>query len=348
MAKIIEVASGFVVAFNLNDPVYGDSPDRWRCCAINDETSWTASLATQANSGRLVSSPGEITAAKTFGEQIIAFKDRAIFIGRYVGSPATWQFDAVPGDVGCVGVDAVSDIGSALIFVSRSDIMYFDGTRPVSIAEGKIRKWFNVNASQSYLYKTTVIHNKHENIVWIFYASSASTGELDSALAYHLGTQKWGVATMTTEAALNFVSAGASFDSAAGTFDTAGNVSFNSEFFIAGGRTTAVFTPAHQMSSLSGIAAASSMTLFDVGDDSTFSNLNRVVVAYQSEPASASVAGYARGQRGAMSIAGGSGVYSAGKFDLRQAGRFHRVRIDAVGDWGASGVDFKLSPSGQR
>ena len=347
-AAVIEAAGGFVIAFNLDDPVYGDSPDRWRCCAINDETSWTASLSTQANTGRLVSYPGAITAAKTFGDQLVVFKDRAIYIGRYVGAPATWQFDAIPGDIGCVGSDAVADIGPALVFVGRADIFYFDGTRPVSIAEGQLRQWFFANVSQAYLYKTTLVHDKQNNVVWFFYPGLSSTGDLDSALVYHLGRKTWGVATVTIEAACNYVSAGLVFDTLPGTFNTLPAVSFDSQYFVSGGRVTTVFTSAHQMASLSGAAASSSMTLFDAGDDLTYSYLSRVLVAYQYAPASATAAGFVKGSRGEVTQTGGTGTYSAGKFDLRQSGRFHRVKIDAVGDWGASGVDLKLSASGQR
>ena len=347
-AAVIESASGFVIAFNTNDGTYGDSPDRWWCSALDDETDWTPSLSTQATTGRLVSAPGAITAAKAFGDQIVAYKDRAIYLGRYVGSPAVWQFDQVPGDIGCVGVDAVTDIGPAQIFVSRGDIFYFDGTRPFSIAEGKVRQWFYSNASQQYLYKTTLIHDKQNNVVWLFFASNASSGDLDEALVYHLGRKQWGRCTQTIEAACNYVSAGFTFDTLPDTYDTLPSVSYDSQYWLSGGRMTTVFTSTHQMSSLTGVNLSSSMTLFDAGDDKAVLRLVRARVAYQYEPTSATVTGLTKMARGASLSPGGSGSYSAGKFDIRQAGRFHRLKIDATGNWGASAVDFDLSPAGAR
>lgn len=351
MAAVIVAADGFVLAFNTNEGTYGDSPDRWWCSGINDDTLWTPSVTTQATTGRLVSAPGAITAAKTFGDQVIVYKDRAIFLARYVGAPAVWQFDAIPGDVGCVGPDAVTDIGPAQIFVGRGDIFYFDGTRPVSIAEGKVRQWFYNNASQQYLYKTTLVHDKQANLVWMFYVSSGSTtGVRDSALVYHLGRQQWGVATLTIEAAMNYVSAGLTFDSIAGlfTFDTVPSVSFDSQYWLAGGRMTTVFSSAHQMSSLTGTTGASSMTLFDVGDDQQVTKLNRMRVAYLSDPTSATCTGFVRMSRGSLPQNGGTGTYTNGKFDIRQAARFHRLRVDNVGNWAASGVDFDLATAGRR
>lgn len=349
-AIALACAAGFVLAVNTNEATYGDSSDRWWCCAQNDATSWTPSATTLATTGRLVSSPGPLTTIKAFGDQVVAYKEKAIYLGRFVqGDAAVWQFDQIPGDVGCVGVDAVTDIGSAHIFVGRGDIYYFDGTRPVSIAEGQIRQWFYDNASPEYLYRTIVTHDKQNNVVWVFYASKVSTGAKDAAIVYHLGRKQWGVATMTVQAALNFVSVGFTYDTLPGpTMDTMPSISFDSQYWLAGGRMMSVFTSAHQLSSLTGVTGASSMSLFDVGDDIQVTKLDRMTVTYLSNPTSASCAGFKRMARGEATSVGGTGVYANGKFDIRQAGRFHRLRVDAVGNWSASGVNFMLKPAGAR
>jgi hypothetical protein len=258
-----------------------------------------------------------------------------------------WQWDQIPGDVGCVGVGAVTDIGPAHVFVGRADIFYFDGTRPVSIAEGSVRQWFYNNCSHQYLYKTTVVHDKQTNSVWIYYPSVASTGQLDSAMVYHLGRKQWGVATISIEAALNYVSAGSTIDTLGGTIDAL-TVPFDSQSWLAGGRITTVFTTAHQISSLSGTTASSYMTLFDIGDDLQVTRMSRAMLSFLSDPTSATCYGYARSKRGAALSPGGTGTYSAGKFDLRQTGRYHRVRFDMVGNWTASSVDFVLTEAGKR
>ncbi len=90
------------------------------------------------------------------------------------------------------------------------------------------------------------------------------------------------------------------------------------------------------------------MTLFDAGDDQIVSQLSRVRVAYQREPTSALVDGFKKMSRGEGVVNGGAGTYSAGKFDIRQSARFHRLRIDAVGSWVAGAVDFDFFQAGQR
>ena len=259
-----------------------------------------------------------------------------------------WQFDQVPGDIGCVGPDAVTDIGPAQIFVGRGDIFYFDGTRPISIAEGQVRQWFYTNASQQYLYKTTVIHDKQANLVWIYYPSVFSTGGLDSALVYHLGRKQWGQMSINIESACNYISSGLTFDTLPGTFDTLPDVGYDSQYWLSGGRLTTVVTTAHQLSSMTGVSGNTSMTMVDVGDDAAVSRLKRVRVSYSVEPTSATIAGFSKMSRGAVTSTGATGVYSAGKFDLQQSGRYHRVRVDAMGNWGASAVDFDLVAAGQR
>ena len=109
-----------------------------------------------------------------------------------------------------------------------------------------------------------------------------------------------------------------------------------------------VMTSAHQLSTLTGNTSTSSMTLFDVGDDQAVSRLKRLRVAYQTAPTSATADGFIKMSRGAGVTNGGIGTYSAGKFDIRQSARFHRVRVDAVGSWVAAAVDFDILGAGER
>lgn len=351
-AKIIVTAAGFAMAMDIYSGTYGDSPDRWQCSALDDETDWAISTTTLANTGRIVSAPGPIAAGAALGDQIVAYKANAIYLATFVGSPDTWDFQRIPSDVGCVGVRAVTDIaGMGHAVVGRNDIYIFDGTRPQSIAEGKIRQWFYSNVSQGYLSRTQVAHDRQNNLVWIFYPSTGSTGTLDSALAYHLGRGVWGRMTVTVEEAMNYVGTGLTWDTlntVAATWNAMPSVSWDAQYWLAGGRFTALFNSSHQICSLTGASSTSSVTLFDVGDDQAVSHLTRLRMAYQTDPTSATCQGFKRMSRGGTLIDGAAGTYSSGKFDLRQAGRFHRVRVDNVGPWLAQFVDFDFRPGGRR
>ena len=104
-AKIIFSVGAFVMALNTSDATYGVSQDRWWCCASFDDSSWTPSVSTLATTGQLVSAPGQITAGGRLGEYAIVYKDKAIYVGQFVGAPGVWDFTQVSGgDAGCVGL----------------------------------------------------------------------------------------------------------------------------------------------------------------------------------------------------------------------------------------------------
>ena len=148
-AQLVESVLGFVVAAHTDESTYGDSPDRWWCCAYLDETDWTPSVATQATTGRLIEGGGKITAWKRLGDDIVAYKQRALFLGRYAGPPEVWRFTQITSDIGCVGQDAVINIGNAHIMVGEDDIYSYDGVRPVPISQG-VRQWFIYNRDPVY------------------------------------------------------------------------------------------------------------------------------------------------------------------------------------------------------
>jgi hypothetical protein len=135
-----------------------------------------------------------------------------MFLGQYVGPPEVLQFQRIPGDQGCVGPEAVVDIGGAHIFVGEDNIWLYDGSRPVPIAQGVLRQWFFDDLSATYKYRTIVTYDRNNGRVWVHYPSTVSTGKPDSALVYHLGSKRWGRANRTIEAAMNYVTPGVTWD----------------------------------------------------------------------------------------------------------------------------------------
>lgn len=118
------------------------------------------------------------------GEYAIAYKQRSIYLGQYVGAPTVWNWLQVPGgDAGCVGKEAICDIGGAHFFVGDDNIWIFDGTRPIPVADGYVRQFFFDNSNPSYRYKTICVFDRQNNRVWVFYPSLSSQTP-DSALVY--------------------------------------------------------------------------------------------------------------------------------------------------------------------
>jgi hypothetical protein len=349
---VISASNNFVIAFNTVDATYGTSPDRWWCCAQADQTSWTPNVSTLATTGRLVSTEGPLTAALPLGNEVIAYKARGVYRGSFVGSPFVWQWDLVPGgEAGCVGQEALCDIGGAHFFVSNDNFWVFDGARPIPIGDGVIRQWFLNNSSPQYRYRTKCAYDKQNNLVRVYFPSSASTGACDSTLVFHVGVKKWGRSDRLIEAPLNYIAPGVTIDgldSFAATIDALPNIPVDSQYWQSGGQVASYFDTNHQLVSLNGPCGASSITFSDVGDDDTVSMVDRVRVRFTQSPATATATGFYKFNEGDSLVQGASGSINDGKFDVRQSGRFHRIRIDMTGDHKETGYDVKLIPVGGR
>ena len=348
-AEILFTVGAFVMALNTNDG--SEKPDGWHCCAAFDDTSWTPSLATQATSGRLVATAGRLTAGMRLGEYAIAYKQRSIYLGQYVGAPTVWNWIQVPGgDAGCIGKEAICDIGGAHFFIGDDNIWIFDGTRPVPVADGFVRQFFFDQSNPSYRYKTICVFDRQKNLVWIFYPSLGSTSP-DSVLVYHVTAKKWGVANRSIEAALNYVSGGATIDGLSAfssTIDGLVSYSFDSQFWLSGGKSMSIFNTSHQLQSMTGPSTVSSMTTGDVGDDDAVTALNKIRLRYAISPASATVQTFTQQNSGTGFMAAATGVVLDGKFDLRQSARWHKATFSFVGPVRVTHMDADLKTTGLR
>ncbi len=349
---VVSAGNNFVIAFNTVDGTYGTSQDRWWCCAQGDQTNWTPAVTTLATTGRLVAVEGQIQAALTLGDYVVAYKNRAIFLGSFVGTPVVWQWALVPGgEAGAVGQEAVCDIGGVHFIVGTDGFWLFDGTRPVPLGDGEVRQWFLDNSSATYRYRTKVVYDKQHNLVRVFYPSAASTGACDSCLVYHVLKKRWGTDDRTVEAPLAYIAPGVTIDGLdayASTINALPNIPLDSQFWIVGGQTPAYFNTSHQLVSLSGPSTSSSFTTCDMGDDDVVTDIERFRIRYSQAPTTASATGFYKMNEGDSLTTGPTNAVNDGKFDVRQSGRFHRVRVDMTGDHKETGYDAKLVEAGGR
>lgn len=350
-AKIIFSVGAFVMALNTVDGTYGTTPDRWWCCAANDDTNWTPSVTTLATTGRLVSAPGKLTAGGRLGEYAVAYKDKAIYIGQFIGAPAVWDWRQVPGgEAGCVGQDAWCDIGGTHFIVGSDNIWLFDGSRPVPLGVGQVRQWFYNNSNPTYRYTTQCVFDRQNNVVWMFYPSNSATSP-DSVLVYHVQTKQWGSVTLSIESVMNYVSAGVTIDdlsSISSTIDGLASYTFDSQFWLAGGRALSVFNTLHQLQLMTGQSSTSGFTTGDAGDDDQYSLLSKIRIRFAPgyAPSSASVQTYTKSTEGASPSLVASGSINDGKFDVLQSGRFHRAAFSFTGDNRVLGIGAVLTPEG--
>ncbi|MCP1651696.1 phage head spike fiber domain-containing protein [Pseudomonas nitroreducens] len=348
-AEVIFTVGAFVMALNLNDG--SEKPDGWACSAAYDDTSWTPSLATQATAGRLVATAGRLTAGMRLGEYAVAYKQRSIYLGQYVGAPTVWNWLQVPGgEAGCVGKEAICDIGGAHFFVGDDNMWIFDGTRPIPVADGTVRQWFYDNCNPQYRYRTICTFDRQKNLVWVFFPSNSSSTP-DSAIVYHVVGKRWGIANRAIEAALNYVQPGVTIDGLpafSSTIDGLSSYSFDSQFWLSGGKSLAVFDTSHQLQSMTGVSTSSSMTTGEVGDDYAVSSLSQIRLRYALAPSAATAQVFIQQNSGVGFSAFASGTVLDGKFDVRTTARWHKAAFSFTGPVKITHMDAELTKAGMR
>lgn len=350
VSRIMFTTDNFVFCADYNHTAAGDVPDGWWCSAYQDYSSWTVNVSTQATSGRLIGSGGPLTAGWRLGSSAVLYKATCIFVGNYSGAPNVWEWQRVPGDAGCIGPEALVDIGGVHVFVGEDNIWMFDGTRPVPIANGTVRDWFFRNSNPSTRYKTIVKYNRQSNSVWIFYPSTSSSA-LDSVLVYQLGTPRWGRASIPVEAVVSFVTPGITWgtlDTIGATWDDLPDIAWDSPYWILGGRSLALFNTSHELMALTGASTGGGITTGDYGDDGQVSTLTASRLRFTTKPTSATAQGAYKMEEGGAYVNSTASTLSDGKFDHRQTGRFHRISYAMTGPFEVIAGDPVLIPQGQR
>jgi hypothetical protein len=159
------------------------------------------------------------------------------------------------------------------------------------------------------------------------------------------------VANRSIEAALNYVSGGVTIDglsTISPTIDGLAPYSFDSQFWLAGGKSLSIFNTSHQLQAMTGASVASSMTSGEVGDDYTVTALNKIRLRYAVAPASASVQTFIQQNSGTGFTAAATGSVVDGKFDLRQTARWHRATFTFGGAVKVTHMDADLTAAGGR
>jgi len=332
-AKHIATNQGFVMAANLSTDY-----DGWHCCAYNDYTDWTEAVSTQSTSGRLVGG-GDITGVLPFSDGFLIFKKNTTYVANYVGAPAVWDFDEIPGDIGCASGHAAVAVHDVVAFQGNDDFYIFDGARPVSIGEG-VREWFFENADNSYHHRTIATYSPVTgNITWYFVSNTASDNHPDSALVYNIRSKKWGKFSQSIHAAATYYPAGIIIDGATtdlsdlyATIDDITDVSFDSPLWNAGTANAGIIGTDNILYLLTGAPGSSSITQNTFGDDEQFSTIKRVRPRFLTEPSASSIEySYDNTYGDSFTVKGTYNLIN-GKYDLLYSARWHQVQYNFTGD----------------
>lgn len=352
-ANIIETARNFVLAFDTNETTYGDSPDRWWCSALGDEEDWTpAPTTTQATTGRLTDSPGRITAARRFGDGVVAFKRVGMWFGSYSGPPDVWSWTYIPGEAGALCNEAVVDIGTpenpVLIFMGDGDFYLFDGARPRPIGQA-IKETVFGELLRKRQGTILTLHDKTESRVYFWYPTVDSVNP-DKCVVYHYRAGRWGRSDRQVQAAVNYVASGVTYDNMTsyGTYDSLPATSYDNTFVSADATQLGVFETGNNLVLLTGTPGASSLTTGDYGGDDLYTMVDRVRMRFLRKPSNGTMTNYYRHNLGDALTAGSSSSMNGSKFDLQREARWHRFVQQYNGDYEVTGININAIPSGDE
>lgn len=347
-AEYMDVTGGFVMLAGVDlGGGSGFESDRWICSGFQDYSDWTPDVTTQCTTGRIVDAPGPLRGMKALGSGFVAYKDRAVFIGQYVGAPAVWQWTRVPGDIGCSNHEAVVNIETAHYFVGQENIYAFDGNTIQPVGDG-IKEWFFANLNVPYRYKISGLHERSKGRVWWFFPKGSST-TLNAAIVYSYYAKKWGYAEYAVECPLEYITGGVTWDTLqtiASTWDTLPNVAWDSPFWTASIQKPAIIDSTHTLMTLTGVSSGCTIKSGIMGDDTQNSLLARSRPRFTVSPtAGTMVNSYANTYGDTMTI-DATATLTNGKFDVLRSAKWHQVEYSFTGDCEITGHNIYMTPDG--
>lgn len=325
------VQSNFVLLGRFNSGAYPYQDGVW-CSGIETYTDWDADLATQGKQMRLLQTPGAIVRLYAFNNYVIAFKQNSMLRGTYVGTPTVWRWDVISTSVGLVGHDAVCDAGGVLYWLAEDGFYRFDGGSVQRIASAPF-EWMatTVDLFSGVTGDTQAQWDHVRRCVRWYYPSSGTSG-LDSGLAYHPGTDRWGRFSQSIEWAAHTYS------------DTVYRATASVEHLYP----PAVFDTSHMLSVYNGIPRDSTITTGDVGDDDAVLAAMRVRVRFLTGADSSALTHSYRMNLPDGLTTGATISRDDGKYDVTHGARWHRFTLSQTGYYELMGFSVDAKPAGKR
>ncbi|PDS75436.1 hypothetical protein [Rhizobium sp. L43] len=363
-AKHICNARGFVVVANTNDPFDGDIPYRVRWSGLDQPQSWDFSLTTQADFQDINGGSGVIQGI-VGGEDVTIFTRNSVVKMTYVGTPLIWQFDEIITDKGCAVPESIITVEGKTYFLSDDGWYMFDGTSQLKrIGEGSVDKYFlrYVNTDQ-YKYMSAAADPAKKLIYWCYSSNDSIAGTPDKMLIFNYSLGEWTEAD--AETGIDFLFNSVTLPWTIAQLDIFGTIEnlpapFDSPVWAGGN------------SQLSGMSISGAIYLFtgtnrtgtiESAEYFTIQQLQAMNPRIQGDRTNVlRVRPFVDGN-GSVAVNVGSRLLPKGDIswsmmaapntsgwaNIRQGGRYHRIRLTLTGDFKqASSVQYDAVPAGFR
>jgi hypothetical protein len=359
-ASTMDVVGGFVILGDCNDgstgltTAFGDQPHRWW---INPDptATWEPDAVTQVTSGLLVDTPGPIVKHLRLNGEVVTYKPRSLYLGRFDGSDAVLTYTTISTDVGCPARDAVVGAGSAHYFPGDDDFWMFDGSRPVSIG-GPVKEWFfgsdsvtgQMNRQQASMMQA--LHDRRNKLIYWFYPSAGSS-TLDRCIVYHYGTNRWGAFSLTVRDVLQAITSSVTIDGLDALYATIADIPeipFDSAYWTASTPVLAYLDTSNILKSLSGSGGPMSITTGDIGDEAGVSFISQVRPKFRQKPTSGTITGSTRMALGDTYTSASSSDLNGDRFDVLQSARYHKFAMTFADQTEVEQIGARIEQEGEE
>jgi hypothetical protein len=336
VCKYVTVVRDFVVAAD-----DGSNNNKIYWSDINNETNWTASSTSQADN-QILPDGGDITGL-TGGEYGLVFMERAIYRMSYVGSPLFFQFDAISRTLGCSTNGSIAQFGGITYFLSDDGFYACDGQTTKSIGAEKVNRWFFDNAipSEIRLSMSATVDPVRKLIAWNFKNSFGGR----YLLVYSIDLGRWSyVETTATSVAYGLTPSTTleQIDNYNNNLDTL-DIALDSRVW-AGGILLFMGVTDKKIISFSGQNKSASISSGDI-------DVGRSVITFARPIIDNGTGTISVASRDLLSdnVVFGSEVTpdSEGRVALRNAGRYHRVKMTPTSPSWKTAVGTELVIVGQ-
>ena len=337
-AKYVTVVRDFVVAANT-----ASAPSTVYWSDINDETDWTPSDTSQADS-QLIPDGGDIRGI-TGGEFGIVLLEKSIVRMSYIGSPLFFQFDTIAKNIGCYEANSIAQHGNLTFFLSDDGFYMTDGQAVLPIGAEKVDRHFFTYVDQSKIDEMSAAVDTVRKIVMWQYTDIFANKKL---LIYNWQSKKWSEGDTTTSYLASSASAGTTLESldTFGNMDTIGT-SFDDRLW-AGGKFVMSGVEGNKIVTFTGQPKTGYLTTGDLGNG----NQSIVMLAKPKiDTGSGSVSVASRTLLNQVPSFGDIvAPDSENRVSLRSSGKWHRIRVYPSGaNWKhAVGVEVDVVSQGGR
>lgn len=189
-APVVISVGGFVVFF---------AGPNWYSSAAGVDNNYVPNIQTLAATGTLYDVPGNVIAAASLYRSIIAFKEGATWVGTFSGTPFTWSFQLISGQVGTYGQECVVTLPDSVAFLGTDDFYITTGYTPQRIPNS-VKEWFFANADPMQLQNVIGWYDTlHSVIYWHFVSTQTPVvGLLDRYVAYNVRVGRWSTGYVNT------------------------------------------------------------------------------------------------------------------------------------------------------